>query len=97
MFDPVTVQLTLDRSNIQHEKLVFKLVKPFIPNFSVSSIDEESKENVTRVEENVSEECGDKAGTSRNPVVLQQMKRKDEDFRSKDSSRKKKHKKWMPF
>lgn len=27
-FDPVVVQLSLDRSNVQHEKLVFKLVKP---------------------------------------------------------------------
>ncbi|KAF7994097.1 hypothetical protein HCN44_011366 [Aphidius gifuensis] len=36
-FDPVVVQLSLDRSNVQHEKLVFKLVKPEIPGFSVSS------------------------------------------------------------
>lgn len=93
MFDPVTVQLTLDRSNIQHEKLVFKLVKPFIPNFSVPSIDEKSKENVTRDEENVPGKCGDKAETSRGTVVLQQMKRKDDDSRSKDSNRKKKQKK----
>ncbi|XP_071873315.1 exosome complex exonuclease RRP44-like protein Dis3 [Bombus fervidus] len=34
-FDPVTVQISLNRSNIQHEKLIFKLVKPFIPGFSV--------------------------------------------------------------
>lgn len=27
-FDPVTVQLSLDRSNVQHEKLVFQLVYP---------------------------------------------------------------------
>lgn len=27
-FDRVTVQLSLDRSNVQREKLVFKLVKP---------------------------------------------------------------------
>lgn len=27
-FDHVTVQLSLDRSNVQREKLVFKLVKP---------------------------------------------------------------------
>lgn len=36
-FDPVTVQLSLDRSNLQHEKLVLKLVKPVIPGFSVPS------------------------------------------------------------
>ncbi|XP_011502660.1 PREDICTED: exosome complex exonuclease RRP44 [Ceratosolen solmsi marchali] len=34
-FDQVTVQLSLDRSNIQHEKLIFKLVKPVIPGFSI--------------------------------------------------------------
>ncbi|XP_037952749.1 exosome complex exonuclease RRP44-like isoform X1 [Teleopsis dalmanni] len=34
-FDPVTVRLTLDSSNVQHEKLVFNLVKPFIKGFSV--------------------------------------------------------------
>lgn len=27
-FDPIIVQMSLDRSNIQHEKLIFKLVKP---------------------------------------------------------------------
>jgi exosome complex exonuclease DIS3/RRP44 len=27
-FDPVTVQLSLDRSNVQHEKIVLKLVDP---------------------------------------------------------------------
>ncbi|XP_012269707.2 exosome complex exonuclease RRP44 [Athalia rosae] len=39
-FDPVVVQLSLDRSNVQHEKLVFKLVKPVIPGFSVPVLDE---------------------------------------------------------
>ena len=29
-FDHVTVQLSLDRSNVQREKLVFKLVKPAV-------------------------------------------------------------------
>jgi exosome complex exonuclease DIS3/RRP44 len=27
-FDPVTVQLSLDQSNVQHEKIVLKLVYP---------------------------------------------------------------------
>lgn len=35
-FDPVTVRLGLDSSNVQHEKLVFQLVKPYIAGFSVS-------------------------------------------------------------
>ncbi|XP_061397184.1 exosome complex exonuclease RRP44 [Musca vetustissima] len=34
-FDPVTVRLSLDSSNIQHEKLVFQLVKPYIKGFSI--------------------------------------------------------------
>lgn len=29
-FDPVLVQISLDRSNVQHEKLLFKLVKPHV-------------------------------------------------------------------
>ena len=29
-FDQVIVQLSLDRSNVQHEKLVFQLVKPVV-------------------------------------------------------------------
>lgn len=29
-FDQVIVQLSLDRSNVQHEKLVFKLVRPVV-------------------------------------------------------------------
>ena len=35
LFQKVTVQLTLDQSNVQHEKLEVKLVKPFISDFSV--------------------------------------------------------------
>lgn len=34
-FDPVTVRLSLDSTNVQHEKLVFRLVKPHIKGFSV--------------------------------------------------------------
>ncbi|XP_034253802.1 exosome complex exonuclease RRP44 [Thrips palmi] len=37
VFDPVTVQLSLDRTNVQHEKLMLLLVKPEIPDFSVPS------------------------------------------------------------
>nr|XP_003705753.1 PREDICTED: exosome complex exonuclease RRP44 [Megachile rotundata] len=40
-FDPVIVQISLDRSNVQHEKLLFKLVKPCIPGFSVPSVNTE--------------------------------------------------------
>jgi len=35
LFQQVTVQLNIDRSNLQNQKLVMKLVKPVIPGFSV--------------------------------------------------------------
>ncbi|GAB6030282.1 hypothetical protein CHUAL_005957 [Chamberlinius hualienensis] len=34
-FDRVTVRLSMDRSNVQHEKLTFQLVEPQIPGFSI--------------------------------------------------------------
>ncbi|KAJ9592684.1 hypothetical protein L9F63_015656, partial [Diploptera punctata] len=46
-FDPVTVQLSLDRSNLQHEKLVFKLVYPHIPGFSVPTLDSAKRKEKT--------------------------------------------------
>lgn len=39
-FDRVVVQLSLDRSNIQHEKLRMFLVEPQVPGFSISSTGE---------------------------------------------------------
>ncbi|KAI5707300.1 hypothetical protein M8J75_016503 [Diaphorina citri] len=45
-FDPVTVQLSLDRSNVQHEKLVLRLVRPLIEGFSVSSAGEQGEEKM---------------------------------------------------
>lgn len=35
VFDPVTVQLSIDRSNVQHMKLSLKLVHPQVPGFGV--------------------------------------------------------------
>ncbi|XP_071559206.1 exosome complex exonuclease RRP44 [Temnothorax nylanderi] len=50
-FDPIVVQMSLDRSNVQHERLFFKLVKPEIPDFSVPPLNIEttnaSEENST--------------------------------------------------
>lgn len=37
-FDAVTVRLSLDTSNVQHEKLVLQMVQPFIEGFSVPSL-----------------------------------------------------------
>lgn len=36
-FDRVVVQMSLDRSNIQHEKLTMKLVEPEVPGFSITT------------------------------------------------------------
>lgn len=46
-FDPVTVRLSLDATNVQHEKLVLELVTPYIEGFSVRSI----KEDVQQMDE----------------------------------------------
>lgn len=40
-FDPVVIRLSLDTTNVQREKIVFELVKPFIPGFSVEPMDVE--------------------------------------------------------
>jgi hypothetical protein len=47
MFDPVTVQISVDRNNIQRQRIQIHLVKPFIDGFSVSSI----VKNKTTIEE----------------------------------------------
>lgn len=39
-FDAVTVRLSLDTSNVQHEKLVLQLVRPYIEGFSVRPLAE---------------------------------------------------------
>jgi hypothetical protein len=38
MFDPVTVQISIDRNNIQRQRIQIHLVKPFIDGFSVLPI-----------------------------------------------------------
>lgn len=38
MFDPVTVQISVDRNNIQRQRIQIHLVKPMIDGFSVSPI-----------------------------------------------------------
>lgn len=38
MFDPVTVQISVDSNNIQRQRIQIHLVKPVINGFSVSSI-----------------------------------------------------------
>lgn len=64
-FDPVIVQLSLDRSNVQHEKLIFKLVKPYIEKFSLPLLTEAEPEcmEVTADESIVVEEKNVSKGT----------------------------------
>ncbi len=38
MFDPVTVQISVDSNNIQRQRIQIRLVKPFIDGFSVPAI-----------------------------------------------------------
>ncbi|XP_019563909.3 exosome complex exonuclease RRP44 [Aedes albopictus] len=38
-FDPITVRLSLDSTNVQHQRLVFELVTPFIEGFSVPPLE----------------------------------------------------------
>ncbi|XP_017760739.1 PREDICTED: exosome complex exonuclease RRP44 [Eufriesea mexicana] len=52
-FDPVIVQISLDRVNVQHEKLIFKLVNPFISGFSVTPVS--AKSSNIMLEENAKE------------------------------------------
>lgn len=41
-FDPVVIRLSLDATNVQREKIVFELVKPFIAGFSVEPMEIEA-------------------------------------------------------
>ncbi|XP_055606285.1 exosome complex exonuclease RRP44-like [Uranotaenia lowii] len=55
-FDPVMVRLSLDSTNVQHQKLVFELVTPYIEGFSVKPLAEldqasPTKRKSTEVEE----------------------------------------------
>ena len=47
LFQKVLVQLTLDQSNVQHEKLEVKLVKPYIVDFSVQQPHQPGQEEMT--------------------------------------------------
>lgn len=43
-FDPVVIRLSLDATNVQREKIVFELVKPFISGFSVEPMEIDAEE-----------------------------------------------------
>lgn len=70
-FDPIVVQMSLDRSNVQHEKLIFKLVKPEIPDFSVPPL---NKETVSDTEENSKETLKRKAEVPEESSIIHNKK-----------------------
>lgn len=49
-FDPVTVRLSLNSDNIQHEKFVMQLVKPHVQGFSVPPLNEDEGEEMNKNE-----------------------------------------------
>ncbi|XP_058806479.1 exosome complex exonuclease RRP44 [Phymastichus coffea] len=88
-FDQVIVQLSLDRSNVQHEKLVFKLVKPEIPGFSIPSA-ASSSEVVTT--ETPSEKEATSMEVVKDDVALKKRDRVEPEMMSKARKKKKKTK-----
>ncbi|XP_037296481.1 exosome complex exonuclease RRP44 [Manduca sexta] len=57
-FDEITVRLSLDRSNLQHQKLVFQLVKPYVPDFSYV-VEDEGKMDVDEANQKKAKGKGD--------------------------------------
>ena len=51
LFQRVCVQLSLDQSNVQHEKLILRLVEPKIEGFSVDAVVEEDEDEAKAMEE----------------------------------------------
>ncbi|XP_076065936.1 exosome complex exonuclease RRP44-like protein Dis3 [Oratosquilla oratoria] len=49
-FDHVRIQVSIDSSDVQHQKVVTKLVHPFIPNFSVPSQKREADDDTDNVD-----------------------------------------------
>ncbi|XP_055617537.1 exosome complex exonuclease RRP44 [Toxorhynchites rutilus septentrionalis] len=47
-FDRIVVRLSLDSTNVQHQRLVFELVKPYIAGFSVSALETNSETATTK-------------------------------------------------
>ena len=45
LFQKLKVQLSLDQSNVQHEKLELKLIQPHIPGFSVEKSTDQGADN----------------------------------------------------
>ncbi|GBP37964.1 Exosome complex exonuclease RRP44 [Eumeta japonica] len=83
-FDELIIRLSLDSSNLQHRKLVFQLVKPYIPDFSYN-LDEDEKSDVIQMDVELIEVKAEEPSGS-----VAQIKRKDN---TQTKSRKKRSKK----
>lgn len=69
-FDQVKVRLSIDSSNIQHEKLTFELVEPFIENFSVKKeIIGQDVKKVKNENNKRKQECSDKGEKKNNNKI----------------------------
>ena len=53
LFEKVVVRISLDDSNVQHEKLVLKLVKPVIDGFSVDPVESKARKRPSEASEGV--------------------------------------------
>ena len=54
LFQKLKVQLSLDQSNVQHEKLELKLIQPHIPGFSVEkSTDQGTDKSIGNIKSEV--------------------------------------------
>ena len=52
MFDPVTVQISVDSNNIQRQRIQLHLVKPYIEGFSVAPV-EKTKTSLDEVDRTI--------------------------------------------
>ena len=57
LFQRVVVRILLDDSNVQHEKLVLKLVTPSVPGFSVDPIKTPTKRPASAETEAMDVDC----------------------------------------
>lgn len=46
-FDPLRIQVSVDTSDVQHQKVVCQLVHPVIPGFSVPSVSQDTTSEPT--------------------------------------------------
>lgn len=67
-FDPVTIRLSLDATNVQREKLVFEMVEPHIPGFSVDPME---------VEDTEADDADDAAASASTSQTAAKRKQKD--------------------